>query len=369
MLVVFILIPAWFYWLIFAQVAVYQNSSEAHFKLTNLGTEINVSESGLISYISEKLLTLGMEVEQGEILLELEHADINSTLNKIKVIQIELANQLALLTKEKDTLSAIHHHQLSNITKHINNLKERSNGIKAKIALQEEKVFLFQELHGQQQTSKLQLLDTQKELQKMQVELSSLESDLLNAESKIFLLPVLYQQELLKVKLRIAKLNVEIGNNNQQINNTNNQKIKHIIRSPVSGSVATSATFEQGQYLHIGDKLGQIISSKNTMIEAQFKPEEALGHLTVGQQATVRVKAFPWTQYGTIDAEIVSVASAINNRNIRVQLKFKNLSATTIPLSQDMPVNVEVITEFISPLNLLVKSAGIWVTKKTKLAN
>jgi membrane fusion protein (multidrug efflux system) len=90
---------------------------------------------------------------------------------------------------------------------------------------------------------------------------------------------------------------------------------------------------------------------------ADFDPEAALGRLHEGQTARMRLRGFPWTEYGTVPATVSKVASEVRDGKVRVELRI-DPTTTRIPLAHGLPGSVEVDVERTSPAELLLRSVG-----------
>jgi membrane fusion protein (multidrug efflux system) len=91
---------------------------------------------------------------------------------------------------------------------------------------------------------------------------------------------------------------------------------------------------------------------------AEFQPADALGKVHPGQHATLRLQGFPWAQFGTVPAEVSRVAGDIRDGKVRVELAVNPVAGSRIPLQHGLPGSVEVEVERISPLALVLRSAG-----------
>jgi membrane fusion protein, hemolysin D len=141
---------------------------------------------------------------------------------------------------------------------------------------------------------------------------------------------------------------------------------QQLLTAPVAGKVQQLAVHTIGGVVRPGDPLMVIVPADAPMeIEARVLNKD-IGFVHEGQMATVKLDAFPFTRYGALDGEVVSVSDdAIQDEHLglvytaRVQLKRAemNIDGTLVQLSPGMAASVEVktgrraVTEFIvSPL-------------------
>ncbi|AWN34421.1 HlyD family type I secretion periplasmic adaptor subunit [Methylobacterium radiodurans] len=80
------------------------------------------------------------------------------------------------------------------------------------------------------------------------------------------------------------------------------------LRAPISGTVQQLAVTTIGQVVTTGQPLMVIVPSEgNIEIEALVQNTD-IGFVEIGQEATIKVNAFPFTRYGTLDGRVVRVS-------------------------------------------------------------
>lgn len=80
------------------------------------------------------------------------------------------------------------------------------------------------------------------------------------------------------------------------------------MRSPVDGRVEGLAITTPGQVVASGEQIMQIVPAGTALEIQAYLRNEDIGFVQPGQTAAVKVQAFPFTDYGTIEAEVVRVA-------------------------------------------------------------
>ena len=91
-------------------------------------------------------------------------------------------------------------------------------------------------------------------------------------------------------------------------------------------------------------------------IVARFAPD-TVGRLRAGQEAHLRLDAFPWMQHGTVAARVRTVATEPDGGAIRVELEIGD-GAPGLPLEHGQTGTVEVDVERASPAELVLRAAG-----------
>jgi hemolysin D len=82
-----------------------------------------------------------------------------------------------------------------------------------------------------------------------------------------------------------------------------------LIRSPVAGTVQASSVINIGQVLNAGQEVMRIVPDEAVLEVETYLPNKDIGFVHEGQIASVKVEAFPFTRYGTIEATVTRVAS------------------------------------------------------------
>lgn len=87
----------------------------------------------------------------------------------------------------------------------------------------------------------------------------------------------------------------------QQLIKANKRRQSMTIRSPIDGTVQTSAITTIGQVATAGGELMRIVPSNGTLQIEAYLPNREIGFIAAGQPAVIEIKAFPFTRYGTIE--------------------------------------------------------------------
>ncbi|MGC4397506.1 HlyD family type I secretion periplasmic adaptor subunit [Hydrogenophaga sp. T2] len=138
------------------------------------------------------------------------------------------------------------------------------------------------------------------------------------------------------------------------------------LRSPVDGTVQQLAMHTEGGVVTPAQALMVVVPIDQPLeVEALFENKD-IGFLRAGQPAEVKVETFPFTKYGTLRAELVSVShdaisderrGLIYTARVRLSRSDMNVDGASVTLSPGMAVTVEartgqrrVIEYFLAPL-------------------
>ncbi|WP_431323470.1 HlyD family type I secretion periplasmic adaptor subunit [Rhizobium sp. YTU87027] len=81
------------------------------------------------------------------------------------------------------------------------------------------------------------------------------------------------------------------------------------LRSPIDGTVQASSVTGLGQVVTVGQDLMRIVPENSALELEVYMPNKDIGFIKVGQDAVVKLEAFPFTRYGTVAAVVVKVAA------------------------------------------------------------
>lgn len=132
---------------------------------------------------------------------------------------------------------------------------------------------------------------------------------------------------------------------------------QRLVRAPIGGVLAETATLKVGSMVRAGDRVCTIVPEGVLKVITSFAPAAALGRIHAGQAARVRFDGFPWTQYGATPAVVSQVAGEVRDGKVRVELTLPGVS-TTVPLQHGLPAEVDVIVDRLTPLAMVLRSAG-----------
>jgi len=99
------------------------------------------------------------------------------------------------------------------------------------------------------------------------------------------------------------------------------------VRSPATGTVQGLLGYAEGGYLVAGQTLGYVSPDTGLLVEADVSPRD-IGLIRSGQPARLQIDAFPYTQWGLLDARVEQIAgdATLNGQQLyfRVLLKPQN---------------------------------------------
>jgi hemolysin D len=124
------------------------------------------------------------------------------------------------------------------------------------------------------------------------------------------------------------------------------------LSAPVAGTVQQLAVHTNGGVVTTAQTVMEIVPNDALEVEATIENRD-IGFVKVGQRAAVKVEAFPYTRYGLLEGEVVSVANdaaqdkkqgLVFTARIRLKANRIRVDARWIPLTPGMTVTADIST-------------------------
>jgi hemolysin D len=93
----------------------------------------------------------------------------------------------------------------------------------------------------------------------------------------------------------------------QKVAQGQSQLSQMTLRSPIDGIVQASTVTTIGQVVTTGEQLLRVVPIDSTIEIEAYLPNADIGFVKAGQQAHIKVDAFPFTRYGTITGTVMRV--------------------------------------------------------------
>lgn len=96
------------------------------------------------------------------------------------------------------------------------------------------------------------------------------------------------------------------------------------VRSPASGTVQGLLGYAEGGYLVVGQTLGYVSPDATLLVEADVSPRD-IGLIRAGQSAHLQIDAFPYTQWGLLDARVEQIGgdATLNGQSLYFRVLLK----------------------------------------------
>ncbi|GLR58271.1 HlyD family type I secretion periplasmic adaptor subunit [Rhizobium indigoferae] len=95
----------------------------------------------------------------------------------------------------------------------------------------------------------------------------------------------------------------------QRLAKARNVREQMSLRSPIDGTVQASSITSVGQVVTVGEDVMRVVPEGSTLELEVYALNKDIGFIKVGQDAVVKLEAFPFTRYGTIPARVIKIAA------------------------------------------------------------
>ncbi|MGR5146434.1 HlyD family type I secretion periplasmic adaptor subunit [Photobacterium alginatilyticum] len=196
-----------------------------------------------------------------------------------------------------------------------------------------------------------ELLEAERLVAQQQAELNVLKSQYHSLEERLGGFRFQKQREWLE-KRKQAKL--QLTSLRQELSKVREREQLEVIRSPVDGTVQQLSVYTMGAVLQPAQSLMIIVPDDAVQLAEVQILNKDVGFVHPGQQVTVKVDAFPYTRYGTIEAELLSISrdSTTDERlglvfPAQVTLKDNNImvEGMAVELTPGMSIVAEIKTD------------------------
>jgi multidrug resistance efflux pump len=349
---------AWVLWFFLARVAIYRVSDVARLESGGAAYQVQAAVAGRVLSSS---LTLGVQVGKGTVLVQLDDEAERRQLQEERTALSAIAPQLAALRQqikaEEAALAASQ--QAARVA--LDQARVQLHGANEALRYAQDRAKRYQA--AGMAVAQLDLLRAEAEAQERrtaadagQLEVARLDRDEKKQERD-------RTAHIDDLKQQATALQGQIETRTATISRLEYEIEKRRIRAPAAGSLAEVANLRVGGVVGEGERLAAIVPLGTIRAVAEFSPSEALGHIRPGQHAWIRLKGFPWTEYGTIRATVAGVASEIRDGSIRVEFAIDLDPNSPIPFQHGLPGTVEVEVERTSPARLALRAAGQLLAK------
>lgn len=187
------------------------------------------------------------------------------------------------------------------------------------IAAQERLIGVLRERVGMRTTlldkaigSRSNVLDSLESLEVQQTQLTSMRGQAAQAAAAIDVA----RREIDKSLAAFARDNSQrLSDAERQAEETRTRLVKArlitdhaVLRSPIDGVVQGLSVLASGQVVQSGEQIMQVVPSDGTLEVEAYLLNQDVGFVQPGQEAIVKLEAFPFTRYGTIPATVSRVA-------------------------------------------------------------
>jgi multidrug resistance efflux pump len=356
-----LVLSGWCLWAAWARVTLYEVSSEARVELDAAAYPI---QSPLLGRVVEAHLRVGQAVQRGDVLVEIDAAPEQLQMRQENVhaqgLELEVTRLRSQVTAEESARAEERRTaQLS--------LEEADGRVREAEAASK---YADAELIREQKMQQAGLVPP-RDLERIDADAHRLRAAFETTETSTRRLPQEQATRDREREVRIQRLYSEIAALEEQRNTVNAgvQGLKYEverrqIRAPIDGRIGECIVLRSGSVVEEAESLASIVPSGQLRVVAQFPAEAALGRIEAGQLATLRLDGYPWAEFGSVSATVARVAQEIRDGKVRVELAISPGAKFRGRLEHGMPGTIEVAVERVTPLALVLRTTGQWMTRR-----
>jgi membrane fusion protein (multidrug efflux system) len=349
-------LAAWFSWAVMAHVTLYEISANARLEVDRA---VHSIESPVAGRVIESRLALGQEVTVGEVLLRLNADAEQYSLREENEKLAALEPELAALRAQALTLEQARQEGTRAAQAAIQETRERIREAEALAQFAEQELSRLDRLHTQLLISERDYQRGRTDAERARASADAVKSSSARLEQEQNTRDRDRVAALDQIRAQIARIEGQLRGSRAVAMRLNAEADRYVVRAPASGRLGEVAVLRTGSFVRAGDRLGVVVPAGNLIAVAQFSPSSAIGRIRAGQTARLRLDGFPWTQYGTLEATVLRAANEIRDGAVRVELAIHPDSNTRIAVEHGLPGSAEVAVEQITPLSLLLRTAGV----------
>ena len=268
------------------------------------------------------------------------HADLAQLSDSLKALDKQMAQKLA--TRKRLDMSIAFQHTL------MDTLNERVSTRQQAIDLSV--------------GTKINLYDAKEELEKSQAQLASDEGQLIETDAA---LREVQSEKAKAVSQFVADNQNKLADASRKADEARQALAKATARlqrtklyAPIDGVVQQTAVTTVGQVVTTGQQLAVITPAGGKLqVQALVAENLDIGFVKVGQEAVIKVDAFPFTRFGVLHGKVVKIASgAIAEQEAKRALADATSTANTASTPATMPGQPE---SFVFPVTVALDESSI----------
>lgn len=354
-LIATLLLGGWLAWGLLARIAVYVVTPTARLEAAGAVHPVAAPVAG---QVVATYLAVGRLVQVGEVLVELDTTAQRLQSEEAHVRLAALTTQLQARRDEVRAEDEARQAEQQGARLALEEARARHHEATVTARAAAEEAAVYTRLQARGLAPQLDLMRAQARVDESQAAAETLRRTLGRLEGEQRTRERDRLARLQQLKREVVRLQGDISTATATLARLEHEGEQRRLRAPIAGRLGTVADLRVGAVVQAGETLGSIVPVGTFRVVAHFLPAVALGRLRVGQPARLRLAGFPWTQYGSLDATVSSVADDARDGQVRVELRLADTPASAIPLQHGLPGTLEVAVEWATPATLLLRLVG-----------
>jgi membrane fusion protein (multidrug efflux system) len=352
-----LLIAAWLAWAMVARVSLYAVSTEARVELESATYPIS---SPFLGRVVSADLRVGRSVQRGELLVEIDSMPQQLQLREALAEQEGLAPQLVQLQAQINAQRGALTQERAATVMAGEEASSRSEEARIAVETAQAEAVRMRTLQRQGLVAARDLEKAESELRMRKEGAAALQTAGRRVPQEQRARDGTRLAQLAELEGALAALQGRDATLKVAIERLQYEIERRHIRAPVDGRIGEAATLRAGAVVDEAEKLGSIVPAGRLIVVAQYAAQDAFGRIRPGQHGVMRLQGFPWAEFGVASATVREVAQEIRDGKVRVELVLEASPDFRGRLDHGMPGSIEVTVDSLSPLALLLRTAGQW---------
>jgi len=347
------------FWMLRVPVSVFETTGDARLEVDSAASSVQAPMTGRVVMVD---LALGKVVHKGDVLVRLdsnsEQLQVREEETRMDALQPEINGLEAQIGAERS--AGADEQRASQAAIDEANLKVHEAETPAQTAEKERR--RAEELRKEGVISAQDFEKATSEAQRLQATVATLHSGPDRLAREQVTRDRQRAVRIAEIETQIAKLRQGRAGVTASIQRADYDVDRRVLRAPVDGVIGEAVALTPGSVLQEGAHIASIIPVGKLRIVAFFPPQAAHGHMHTGSPAKLRLTGYPWTEFGVVEAQVAEVAGEDSEGKTRVELDVLPSPTLRATLRHGMPGELEVETERITPMELVMRSSGQWIT-------
>jgi membrane fusion protein (multidrug efflux system) len=360
LLLVLVLLGGWGAWFFLARVSLYAVSDSARLEVDR---EAHAVEAAVGGRVAARSMRLGQEVTKGDVLLELDAEPTHLLIEERGAERAGLLSQRQALERQLTAQRGALGQARQGAGSALAEARSRYEEAEAAARFAEEQATRTTKMHEQGLVSDAERKRVLAESEQRRAAAAALKQALARQEADRGVAQSGTLASVAELERQKAELDARIAGLDALRARLSYELGLHQVKAPVSGHLGDVVSLQVGSEVQKGQRLGTIIPSGEVRIVAEYAPSEAAGRVRAGQPARLRLRGFPWIQFGMVEATVTGVAEEARNGTLRVELAVQRAPDLPGGLQHGLPGSLEIEVERIAPALLVLRAAGRAVSR------
>lgn len=278
------------------------------------------------------------------------------------------AQEYSLYLSSKDALSSqvgIARDQLTQRERELTEVRAKLDQAQRGLELSSQELAVTKPLQNSGAVSDVDLLRLERDVSRLQgdrnqarAQIGRVEASIAEAKRKV---SEIEQSARSKVRAELSETTAKLNSLTETSVALNDKVAQSTLKSPVNGTVSRLFFNTVGGVIQPGKEVLEVVPTDDALVlETKIQPKD-IAFITVGQPATVKLTAYDYTVYGTLEArvEVISADSVVDEKGnafyiVRVRT-LKSSLGKGLPIIPGMVAQVDIMTGKKSVLSYLLK--------------